>query len=339
MTDDDKNEQSVMIPLDELLAQNPSLGVHLTPQHQSSVDQKKFDRVGLNRDVPHAAAPLNNVVVPMRRTQVHTKKGPGKVLSALSILIGIAALIAVGICIGGIINKKPVEELKVKRSATPARSVRPQKTPTPSPTPKIAPAAAVTATPEEAQPKAQPSPATVAAERKVTKPSKKRKRRRGKAKPAPKAQPKAKPEPKPAPAPEPVAKPKPKPQKSEAASLLSGLQNKRRPSGVSADEDGSTATKPNLPAKLTRSQILSVLRKNSRSVTRCATHVTEKTRVKMRLVVAGSGKVTTASLHEPANLKGSPVETCMIERVKLFKFPTFSAKSLAVKLPFILQKR
>ena len=45
---------------------------------------------------------------------------------------------------------------------------------------------------------------------------------------------------------------------------------------------------------------------------------------------------TQASLSEPADLKGKPVDKCMSERVKLYKFPQFSSPSMKVRLPFIL---
>jgi outer membrane biosynthesis protein TonB len=342
MSNDNKHEQSVMIPLDELLAQDPSLGAHLTPQSQSSVDQKKLDRVGLNRGIHQAAAPLNNVVVPMRRTEVHTKRGPGKLLSVVSIIIGITALIAVGIFIGGIINKQEIEKMNVVPAAqmSPGKMNRsqPQK-PAPRPATKIAPAAAVTQTPEAAKPAvATQTPETAKAAAKTNKRSKRRRaksKRPAKAQPKPEPQAQAAPEPKPAP----KAAPKPAPKPSEASSLLSGLKSGKKRGAASGGGGSANSVDSSLPAKLERSQILSVLRKNRRSVTRCASHVTEKTRVKMRMIIAGSGKVSSATLHEPANLKNSPLAQCMSGRVKLFKFPAFGSSSMTVKLPFILQKK
>ena len=92
----------------------------------------------------------------------------------------------------------------------------------------------------------------------------------------------------------------------------------------------------NLPKKLSRRDILSTLRKNQRSVNKCKAHVKEKTKVNVRIVIESSGKVSKASVLEPAAVKGTPLETCMVGRVKQFVFPKFNGKSMSIKMPFLL---
>ena len=350
MSVDDKNEQSVMIPLDELLAQDPSLAGLRKPTgaSDSMIDQDKLDRVGLSQDAHRPAAPMTGANVPLRYGDIK-KKRSGKFLGVIGMLLGVVALLAVGVVIGsyfaqqiqigGAPQPAPVPQTAPPTQATQRSTVQP---PPPPSAPATAPAVAATPDasdkPEEkAQPAATPTKKAPAR----AKPARKSKAR-------PKASAKAKTQAKPAPQPEPKAEAKPEPKAeapaapkakgpSEGESVLARLRS--GPSG-SPTPDVVGGPKPDpkadLPERLNRSQILSTLRANQSSVRRCKAHVTDRTRVKMRMVIAGSGNVKSAELLEPEDKKQSKLATCMVSRVKLFKFPKFRRDSMSVKLPFIL---
>ena len=324
MSVDDKNEQSVMLSLDDLLAQDPSLGKGVPGgSDESGVNHGALDQVGLNHDRNRPAAPMTNVVVPMRHGDVKTKGTSGNFLGVLAALSGVAALIGVGVFIGSMnMPTAPAPAPQLAPAPTPAL----QPAPAPVPAPQLAPAAVVKEETKEA-----PNAAPIKAKPKAKVQKKRQTTRRAKAPAAPKA--KSKPEPKP----KAEFKPEPKPKKvSEAATILSNLKGGKSQTSASPLDSDDAKKDSNLPTKLGRPQILSTLRKNQSSISRCKSHVNEPTKVKMRMVIAGSGKVTKATLISPTELKGKPIEKCMVERVKLFKFPPFSSPSMSIKLPFLL---
>lgn len=329
MSADDKNDQSVMLSLDDLLAQDPSLGSLKGDSNTSSasgVDQKALDQIGLNQNLHRPAAPMTTAGIPLRHGDLKAKRNAGNILGYFAAVIGVIALVGVGVFIGSM--NTPTIAPRVtpvpKASPTPSTNMIPTKL---EPTPV---ANAIVAAPaQESKVVAKP----IASPKTKTRANRSRRR----AKVAPKPTPKPQSEPQVQPTPKPQPKPQPKPKVSEANSLLSGLKNGRSKSqSPSVLGDESDQKKSNLPTKLGRSEILSTMKKNQRSIARCRTHVDGRTKVKMRIVIAGSGQVTNAALIEPENLKSSKVASCMSERVQRYKFPQFSSRSMTVKLPFIL---
>ena len=122
MSADDNNEQSVMLSLDDLLAQDPSLGSIKDQGSQgtsaSGVDQKALDQIGLNQNAHRPAAPMTTAGVPLRHGDVKTKKGFGKVLGFLAAALGVVALVGIGVFIGSMNMKllmSPEDDQEMKR--------------------------------------------------------------------------------------------------------------------------------------------------------------------------------------------------------------------------------
>ena len=96
MSADDKDEQSVMLSLDDLLAQDPSLKGLNQSGHQPSapdVNQKALDQIGLNKNAHRPAAPVTNAAIPMRHGDVKTKGSAGKVFGALGVAVAVVAMV------------------------------------------------------------------------------------------------------------------------------------------------------------------------------------------------------------------------------------------------------
>ncbi len=91
-----------------------------------------------------------------------------------------------------------------------------------------------------------------------------------------------------------------------------------------------------LPKKLTRNQILSVVKKNARSVTSCKDEGSgEGGTVVVYMVVGRNGAVSQAKVKK-GKFKGTSVGRCVERKVKRFRFPQFSGKPLKVNMPFRL---
>ena len=327
MSIDDKNEQSVMLSLDDLLAQDPSLGSINQQGHHSNapdVNQKALDQVGLNQNAHRPAAPVTNAAIPMRHGDVQGKGSAGKILGVLAAICAVVALVGAGVFIGQM--NTPAPAVVAPQALAPIPAPR-TSAPAPKPSPQVVIPAAVQTEAQEEKSKAQP----VAPKVKIKPKTKPKPRVRARS-----AKQVTKPEPKPEPQAAPEPKPEPRVEQSEASALLSKLKGGKNAQYNNPVADEPSATKSNLPNRLGRTEIVSTLRKNQSSIRRCSAHVKERITIKMRMVIAGSGKVTQAALSEPAELKGSAVDKCMSERVKLYKFPQFSSPSMKVRLPFIL---
>ena len=331
MSTDDKNEQSVMLSLDDLLAQDPSLGSINQHGHHSNapdVNQKALDQIGLNQNAHRPVAPVTNAAIPMRHGDVQTKGSASKILGILGAICAVVALVGAGVFIGQMNTPASTMVAPQALAPVPAPVVN---TPAPQPSPSSVMPAAVQTEASETKAEAQPTAPKVKVKPK-TKPKPRVRSRSAKqaSKPEPKPEPQAVPDPKP------ESKPKPRVQQSEASALLSKLKGGKTAQDHDPLADEPSTKQSNLPSRLGRTEILSTTRKNRNSIRRCSNHVKERTTIKMRMVIAGSGKVTQAALSEPAELKGTAVDQCMSERVKLYKFPQFSSPSMKVRLSFIL---
>lgn len=340
MSVDDKNEQSVMLSLDELLAQDPSLSGLKNQTHQPSagVDQKELDRVGLSQDAHRPAAPLTGSAIPMRHGEVK-KKGSGKILMVFGGIVGVVALLAVGAFLGSMFMNNGQRSGGAPPPTAP-EVIAPAVTSTPSipEAPSVAPESKQE---EEVKPDqmAKPEPVTQpepAPSVGTVEPKSQKAQVKPKAKTLSKATPQAEATPEATPKPEAAPEVKPEPEKtgSIGSQILSSKQSQKSDDALPAKKAQPSS---DLPQQLGRPQILDTLRKNQSSVNRCKAYTDGKrVRLKMRLVIEGSGTVQTAELFEPPEQKGTKLEQCMAERVKLFKFPQFSKPTMVVKLPFVL---
>lgn len=80
---------------------------------------------------------------------------------------------------------------------------------------------------------------------------------------------------------------------------------------------------PLLPEKLTRRQILTVVKRNARSITTC------------KEGTDASGTVTSATVKSGPQ-KGTPVGSCIERKVRAFRFPQFSGDPMRIVMPFAL---
>lgn len=352
MSENEKNEESVMISLDALLADDPSLSSvkgSSTEELKSSIseannkiNQSELDRVGLSDTGPRGA-PISSAALPVQKLNLSEKRSsPFMQVILYSFLC--LTLIAGGVIIGKMLTikdqdgaqsppgmmKPPVQNqvavaptASVKKTNTVTKKSVDQK---PVETKEESTKVAATRSKQSSK----LSNTTTKSKRTKKKRSTKRSTRSTKTAVAQAP----KPDPTPAAPPKSVATPKPK--QTEASSLLAGLN--RKGSAPNRPIVGSSAPKPvsNLPEKLSKRDVLNVLRKNQGSVKACAQHADPGTRIKVRLVIEPSGQVGEAALFEPSSKKGSPLEACVVKRVKRFRFPKFGGAPMNIKLPFVL---
>jgi hypothetical protein len=346
MSGDDKNEQSVMLSLDEILNQDPSLGGFntslddLSPSTPQDVNLDELSRIGLTQDhvraTPMTGVHLTQPLV-LQEKQVHP------IVKALGLSLAVLGLLAGGIFLGVQFNKQMVPKQPSVAPINPKAIKSSVKTPNPKPTSvklAIAPGTQETSNvnqgsdlekTKETKKTDLSSKTTPKKARSKSKWRSTRKNKLAKAKVKAKAKAKAKVEPTGEPKAEPKADPKPKVKKSSAAaSLLKSLNRNQK--STSAD----ALKKSSLPTKLTRSQILKVTRKNQRSINRCKAHTSGAVRAEVKVTVAPSGSVSKATLREPKNQIGSPLDQCLASRIKAFKFPEFNGPPMKFNLPFFL---
>jgi hypothetical protein len=215
------------------------------------------------------------------------------------------------------------------------RDDAPMKAPTVIPAKAVAPAEApaMAVVPEVAAPKpaAEPAPSPTAAAPEGEKPA---------AAPAP-----ARPAP-----PAAAARPRPKPKArrrgrrggDEVDDLLGALDGAggggrkpargRRP--AAATPAGGSDPSAMLPERLSRSQILTVVRKNAAQVRKCAGEGVSGI-VKVRLSIQSTGRVSSPKVVNQA-FKGTSVGNCVEAKVRSFRFPQFSGSAMSITLPFSL---
>lgn len=154
--------------------------------------------------------------------------------------------------------------------------------------------------------------------------------------------------PAPAAAPKPAAR-KPSPrkparQKEESASEVddllgaldgSGGGSKSRAASPAASPTPSPVGDPMLPEKLTKRQILTVVKRNARTITTCKEGTDASGTVPVEMVIGRAGRVTSAKVKSGPQ-KGTPVGSCIERKVRAFRFPQFSGDPMRVVMPFAL---
>lgn len=214
---------------------------------------------------------------------------------------------------------------------TPAATPRPLDTPTGTPAP--AAAAADASVPDASVPDAAAPDAEVKVAKAPSKPSRP-KRVAPKTSKTPEkvaektTEPAAKPKADPAPV---VAK-----ANTDVDDLLDNFERGKRGQARSANSDEALANDPLLPEKLSKSQILSVVKKGAGKVRQCKSRDPSVSGVaKVKVVIGRSGKISSADLLAgPVN--GTPVGECVLTTVKGFQFAKFRGEPMPVTLPFAL---
>lgn len=104
---------------------------------------------------------------------------------------------------------------------------------------------------------------------------------------------------------------------------------------VGARKKRGTADHAMRPDKLTKAQVMSVVRQHSRAMLGCKASVNDTGEVKVTLVIepdgkVGGTKVTASTLQHPATAR------CVREKVSGFQFPQFKGPPMKLTLPFRL---
>lgn len=120
---------------------------------------------------------------------------------------------------------------------------------------------------------------------------------------------------------------------SEVDALLGALDGKTTPSG-SGGAIAAPASDPMLPASLNRRQILGVVKRGVGKVRGCkAQQPDAKGTVMVKMIIAKSGNVSSAQVKS-GPFKGTPFGACVERTVKVFRFPQFSGKAMHITMPF-----
>lgn len=141
------------------------------------------------------------------------------------------------------------------------------------------------------------------------------------------------------------ARPAPRPSKKssggEVDDLLGALDGnsggQRRPQGgqpaVAAAPPAGT---PALPDKLSRTQILTVVKQNAGAIAACKDREPGVSgTVMVKMVIASGGNVSSADVVT-GQFKGSPVGNCVEGKVRAFRFPQFAGDPMQINMPFSL---
>ena len=131
-----------------------------------------------------------------------------------------------------------------------------------------------------------------------------------------------------------VKKTVPKPK----AGRLAGLDMQKKVPSLKVER---VAVKEELPDTLTQGQIVSVIKRNQRSINSCYERQLKRDdsmrnmRTVLRFSIQPSGRTSTVRLG--GRLNGTLLKGCLQNRVKRWKFPRFSGASIPVEYPLIFQ--
>ncbi|MGK0358947.1 MAG: putative Zn finger-like uncharacterized protein [Bradymonadia bacterium] len=140
-------------------------------------------------------------------------------------------------------------------------------------------------------------------------------------------------------APRRAAKPaKPSKSASEVDNLLDGLGGGGKPAGGKPAQRQPAAAAggdPTLPDKLSKSQILRVVRTNASKISGCKSRDPGASgTIKVVMIIGKSGRVNSAKAGGP--FAGTPVGSCVEGKVKGFRFPQFGGDDMRINMPFRL---
>lgn len=132
------------------------------------------------------------------------------------------------------------------------------------------------------------------------------------------------------------AKPK-KESTDEVDALLGALDGSGGGSRAAASPGAAPAAAaapagdPMLPEKLSRQQILTVVKRNARSIQTCKAGTDASGTVPVEIVIGRSGRVESATVE--GSHSGTPVGSCVERKVRAFRFPQFSGEPMRIKTP------
>lgn len=115
--------------------------------------------------------------------------------------------------------------------------------------------------------------------------------------------------------------------------LLSNLDGGGRKAPARANKPAAALVDPTLPAKLSKSQILRVVRRNAGKIGGCKSPDASGT-VMVQMVIAPNGRVQSAK--PKGKFAGTPAGVCVASKVRTFRFPQFSGDAMRINMPFRL---
>lgn len=122
---------------------------------------------------------------------------------------------------------------------------------------------------------------------------------------------------------------------SEVDDMLGALEG-RGTSQNGKKTDTQLPPDPTLPPSLSRQQIMSVVTRNAAGVRKCSQEVGGGSGTAVvEMVINASGNVTEANVVG-GELKGTPLGDCVSRKVKVFRFAQFNGDSMRIKMPFRL---
>lgn len=136
---------------------------------------------------------------------------------------------------------------------------------------------------------------------------------------------------------------KPAPRKKESSDdvdallgALDGGGSKPAGGGRPAPAAAPVGGDPMLPEQLTRRQILTVVKRNARSIQSCKPEGEGLTgNVMVMMTIGSNGRVAAARVTTP-KVQGTPAGSCIEAKVRAFRFPEFSGSPMQIRMPFSL---
>ncbi|MCB9554236.1 MAG: AgmX/PglI C-terminal domain-containing protein [Myxococcales bacterium] len=120
----------------------------------------------------------------------------------------------------------------------------------------------------------------------------------------------------------------------EVDALLGALDGSGGGSRAAAPSAAAPSGDPMLPEKLSRQQILTVVKRSARAVQACKPGADAGGTVPVEMVIGPSGQVTSAKVEGAR--AGTAVGACVEGKVRAFRFPQFSGEPMRIKMPFSL---
>lgn len=131
---------------------------------------------------------------------------------------------------------------------------------------------------------------------------------------------------------------KPSKSASEVDNLLDGLGGGGKPTKRQPSQRAPAAAAggdPTLPDKLSKSQILRVVRTNASKISGCKNRDPNASgTIKVVMIIGKSGRVNSAKAG--GAFAGTPVGSCVEGKVKSFRFPQFGGDDMRINMPFRL---
>ena len=118
--------------------------------------------------------------------------------------------------------------------------------------------------------------------------------------------------------------------------LLGSLNGKKPAAPAGGNDPVAAPVDPMLPERLTRRQILTVVKRNAGGVRKCKAQPPGASgTVTVKMQIAPNGSVSSAKIAS-GPIKGTAQGNCVERTVKVFRFPQFSGDPMQINMPFAM---